>query len=416
MTVAISRPLFAGRAMAIVGILLVAINLRTAVASISPIISLVSGDIPLDSVGIGLLGTLPPIVFAASGLLAPPVARRLGLETTFVLACLAIVVGEVLRAVSQNFPTLLAGSAVSLAGMGFANIMLPPAVKKYFPDRIGPVTAAYATLLAISVSVPPLIAAPVAAAAGWRVSIGAWAVLGVLAVVPWLALRATAARRTARDVEQNIVAAPPELLGSMRHSRTAIALAVMFSVCALNTYAFFAWLPELVRDRAGSTPTEAGALLFLFGIVGLPLALIAPLLAARVRNVGTVIVTGVVMFVSGYLGLLLLPTVATWLWVLLAGLGAIMFPLGLALVGLRTRGPAGAVAVSGFAQAIGYLSAALGPLLCGVLHDATDGWTAPLLFLIAVSLVAIIPAILLAKPRFVEDELAARGQNVDRSV
>jgi CP family cyanate transporter-like MFS transporter len=36
----------------------------------------------------------------------------------------------------------------------------------------------------------------------------------------------------------------------------------------------------------------------------------------------------------------------------------------------------------------------------------SGGWTLPLLFLLAVALVATIPAITLARPTFVEDELA----------
>lgn len=402
------RSLWAGRTAAVVAILLIALNLRTAVASVSPIISLVSGDIPLDTIGIGVLGTLPPIAFAASGLLAPLVTRRVGLETTFVLACAAMIVGQIVRAVGLDYWSLLAGSAVALAGMGFANILLPPAVKKYFPDRIGQVTAAYATLLAISIAVPPLVASPVAAAVGWRVSIGGWAIVAVAALVPWLVVRAQSARLATREREDNIVPTPrPELLGGMRRSRTAVAIAISFSSTAINTYAFFAWLPELLRQRAGSSAAEAGALLFVFGIVGLPLGFIAPILAVRVRNVGVVIAAGVAFFLVGYLGLILVPTLATWLWVLLAGIGAINFPLCLALIGLRTRGPAGAVAVSGFAQAIGYSFGALGPLLFGILHDLTGGWVAPLLFLAAVSLVALIPAVLLAKPGYVEDELAS---------
>ncbi|MFI5955137.1 hypothetical protein [Cryptosporangium sp. NPDC051539] len=48
---------------------------------------------------------------------------------------------------------------------------------------------------------------------------------------------------------------------------------------------------------------------------------------------------------------------------------------------------------------------ALGPLLVGLLHDVSGGWTLPLLFLLAVALAAAIPATTLARPAFVEDEL-----------
>ncbi len=404
-----SRPLWAGRTAAILGILLIALNLRTAVAAISPIVTAVSADIPLGAVALGVLGTLPPVAFALSGLVAPLVSRRIGLEATLVLACVAMILGPLLRAVAGNYPVLLAGSVVALAGMGFGNIMLPPVIKKYFPDRIGQLTAAYATLMAISIAVPPLIATPVAAAAGWRVAVGCWALLAVAALLPWIVVLAKARRAEGSETAGVVsVAGPrPELLGRMIHSRTAIALAIAFSVTAFNIYAFFAWLPELLRERAGATPAEAGALLALLGIMGLPLALVTPILATRVRNVGALVGVGVALFVAGYLGLLFVPTVVTWLWVVLVGLGAVIFPLCLALIGLRARSHDGAVALSGFVQAIGYASGAFGPLLLGILHDVSGGWTVPLLLVLGTSAVGIVPTVLLRRPSYVEDEIGA---------
>lgn len=179
----------------------------------------------------------------------------------------------------------------------------------------------------------------------------------------------------------------------------------MFSASTICTYANFAWLPEILGDVAGSTQTEAGLLLALTGIVSVPGALVAPLLVARLRNVGWLIGVGIAGFVLGYLGLLVAPESLTLLWVLLIGSGSILFPVSLVLINSHTRTHGGTVALSGFAQGVAYGLGALGPLLVGLLHDVTGGWTLPLLFLIAVALVATIPAITLARPAFVEDEL-----------
>jgi CP family cyanate transporter-like MFS transporter len=110
--------------------------------------------------------------------------------------------------------------------------------------------------------------------------------------------------------------------------------------------------------------------------------------------------------VLGYLGLLLAPATLTLLWVLLIGSGSILFPVCLVLINDRTRTHGGTVALSGFAQGVAYALGALGPLIVGLLHDLSGGWTVPLLFLLAVTLVTTIPAITLARPAFVEDELA----------
>ncbi|MCU1409932.1 MAG: transporter permease [Rhodoglobus sp.] len=403
MTAVPVRPLWAGRAAAVVGIVLLALNLRTAVAVLSPILSYVSGDIPLDSIGIGLLGMLAPLAFAASGFLAPVVARRIGLELTTVLACVAMIVGPVVRAVAPSYPVLVLGSVLALAGMGFANILLPPIIKKYFPDRVGLLTGVYVTLMSISASVPPLIAAPLAESAGWRVTIGAWGVLAVGALVPWLIVLLQHRRSLA---EGAVPVVSQALLSRMPRSRVARAIALAFAMTALNVYALFAWLPEIVIDTAGATPAQAGALVALFGIIGLPAGLLAPVLATRVKNIGWVFAAAVGSYVVGYLGLLLAPGAATWLWVLLVGSGPIVFPLCLVLINLRTRSHEGSIALSGFVQGIAYAVGALGPLLIGLLHDLTGGWTVPLAFLLATTLLTLVSAAMLAKPVLVEDELA----------
>ena len=68
-----------------VGVVLLALNLRTAVAAISPIVDLISAELTLDPVALGVLGATPPLAFAASGLIGPMVVRRVGLERALVL-------------------------------------------------------------------------------------------------------------------------------------------------------------------------------------------------------------------------------------------------------------------------------------------------------------------------------------------
>ncbi len=402
-------PVWGGRVLALVGIILLALNLRTGVAVISPIVRSISEDVPLSSVGIGLLGMLPPLAFAASGFIAPLVARRAGLEATLLLACLAMAVGPVVRAVAPNYAVLLVGSIVLLAGMGFGNILLPPVIKRYFPDRIGTMTAVYATLMAVGASIPPLIAAPLAAATSWRFALGIWALAAVVAAVPWLLLWRDRRREARAALVGDVVEAPaPEVVGRMVKSRVAWAIALAFLITSFNVYALFAWLPEIVADLTGAPAAAGGSLLALFAIMGLPFAIIMPLLATRVRNVGWLIGVGTTLFVVGYLGMLMAPGAATVLWVLLLGSGPLIFPLTLALINLRTRSHASSVALSGFVQGIGYGGAALGPLTIGFIHDVTHSWTAPLIFLLGTVLLTVLPAVVLSSPRSVEEDLARR--------
>ncbi|MCX5064768.1 MFS transporter [Micromonospora lupini] len=398
-------PLWAGRTAALLGIVLVAFTLRQAVATISPILGDIRADIAISNIGVGLLGTLPPILLAASGFIAPRVARGFGLDGGIVLALLLMTLGHLVRASAPGFAVLLVGSVVALAGTGIGNVLLPPIVRRYFPDRVALLTAVYVCIVGVGTAVPAAVAAPVAEQIGWRFLLGIWSVNSAVALVPWFIIIARERRQRLADAVP--VEAPPSTrVTRLWRSRVALSITVVFSTSTICTYAAFAWLPEILGDIAGSTPTEAGVLLAVTGIISVPGAFIAPLLVARLRNVGWLIAAGVASFLFGYLGLLFTPATLTLLWVLLIGSGSILFPVCLVLINVRTRTHGGTVALSGFAQGVAYALGALGPLLVGLLHDASGGWTLPLLFLLAVALVATIPAITLARPAFVEDELA----------
>ena len=397
-----ARPLWHGRAIALVGILLVAANLRTAVAALSPIFAEIRTDFDVSSIGVGLLGMLPPICFAIFGLIAPTFTRRLSLETVVLLSLTVILAGHLVRAFSTSFAVLAIGSAVTFAGMGVGNVLLPPLVKRYFPDRIGLVTSLYATVMSVSTLLPPLLAVPVADAAGWHVSVGMWGVVSLLAILPWLRILITH-RPAHPDSDVEVEAAQPAMAGRVWRSSLAWSLAVVFAVSSLNAYAMFAWLPQILHDVAGVPPLDAGALLSVYAGMGIPAGLLVPLLAARMRNVAILIYAGVAFFLLGYLGLILVPGTATWLWVAFAGLGPLLFPLCLVLINVRTRTHAGSVALSGFTQGLGYTLGALGPLAVGVLHQVTGGWTLALIVLIATALAAAAAGALAARPRYLED-------------
>jgi MFS transporter, CP family, cyanate transporter len=401
--------LWAGRVVVLLGIILVSASLRTAATSLSPIIGAVEKDIPLSALGLGVLGMLPPLLFAAAGLFAPGMARRFGLETSTVIAVAAMIMGFTARALAEEFGVLFGGTLLALAGAGAGNILLPPIVKRYFPDRIGLVTSLYATAVAIGTVLPPALAFPLAEAASWRGSLGVWAILALLSLPPWIIVLAQVRRshRTAALEGAPELAVPePELVGRIWHSRVAWSIALAFAFVSFQAYSLFAWLPQLLMDQVGVGALEAGFLLALWGGMGMVAALVAPVLTARLSNVGWILHIGATGFLLGYLGLLFAPGVSPWLWVGLCGVGQIVFPSCLALINLRTRTHAGSIAVSGFVQGIGYLIAALGPLLVGMLHDVTNDWTASIVLLAAVSSVLVYFGIVLRTPRFVEEETA----------
>lgn len=403
-----ARPLWQGRTLALVGIVLFAFSLRSAVASLSPLYDHIGDDFALPAAVIGLIGTAPPVCFAIFGLLTPALERRFGLERLAVVAMAVVTVGLIARSFAPSWGLLLAGTALVFAAVGTGNILLPPLVKRYFPDRIGLMTTVFSTTMAVSTFLPPLIAVPLADAADWHVSLGLWAVFALVAMIPWIGLsmrhRAAQAGKDDDDIEEP----SPRAFGRMWRIPLAWALMVAFAVSSTIAYTSFAWLPKLLVDIAGVTPATAGALLSLFGFMGLPASLVVPLLVTRWNATRLLFGVAVACGFAGIAGFLFAPTVAPWLWVVLYGLAPLLFPMILVLLGLRTRTHEGSVALSGFAQSGGYAIAALFPLGIGILHDATGSWTGPLIVLAAVIAAAIPAGVVAARPHTIEDDWERR--------
>jgi MFS transporter, CP family, cyanate transporter len=405
-------PLWAGRTAALLGVLLVALNLRTIVAALSPIVNLVDRDIPLNPVVIGIVGAAPPLMFALAGLVSPWLSRRLGLEALVLIAVGIMALGQIARALAPGSAVLVISTALALLGAGIGNVLLPPLVKRYFPDRITQVTTGYAVLISFSTALPALAAVPVATAFGWRASLAVWFVLALTAVVPWMIASRSRARavQLARDSEdEDVVESEPALEATLFRSPVAWAIMITFCLSSLNVYAAFAWFPALLVETAHVSPAGAGSLLALYAIMGFPGALVMPAIASRLTNVGIPIFVAAAFFLIGDAGLLLAPTVATALWIVLAGLGPALFPLSLMLINQRTRTHTGSVALSGFVQGVGYIIAAASPLAFGILHQASGSWTPSILMLAVVTLAAIPAAIILNRHRYLEDDLAARS-------
>ena len=412
MTQSAPRGLWAGRTLALGGIVLVSVNLRTAATSLSSIIAVVGTDIPLDALRLSIIGMLPPILFALAGVTAPRLAHRLGLERFVIVAMAVMVAGLLARALAGEYLVLFLGSFLALAAAGVGNILLPPLVKRYFPDRISLLTALYASGVAVGTTLPPAFAVPIADAGGWRVSLGVWAMMALASLIPWVLLLASSRRTASAATALNSDAAPevdvPDavMVGRVWHSRIAWSIALVFALTSFQAYSLFAWLPKLLVEHVGVSEVEGGALLAFWGLMGVAASIVAPLLAARLKNVGWILYAGSAGFALGYLGLLVAPGISPWLWVGLCGVGQIVFPAALTFVNLRTRTHSGAIALSGFAQGIGYAIAAVGPLMVGVLHDVTGGWAASLGLLAAAALVMVYIGFVLRVPRYVEDETA----------
>ncbi|MDJ0401399.1 MFS transporter [Rhodococcus rhodochrous] len=399
--------LLRGRLLVFCAIAMSALVLRLAVTSFSPLAAQISEEIGFSSTVVGVFGMIPTAMFAAFGLATPALVRRWGLERTALIAMLMAGVGMATRALMTDTWSLLLLSGLALGGMGIGNVVIPPLVKRYFSDTLALVSSVYIVGVQLSTIVPAFVAVPLADAFGWRVSLGVWALVGFAAAVPWVWVLLRHRNADAGEV------APVDRNADGRVWRSPVGwgMAGMFGMTSLVTYSMFTWIPDILAD-AGASPAFGGAMVGLFALLGLVSAFGAPSLCARMTNPFPVVVACASCFLVAFAGLWIAPMSVPILWIVLLGLGPSTFPMALTLINLRSRSHAGSAALSGFTQGVGYTVACLGPLLFGVFHDLTSGWTASFAFMTVAVAVLVTGAYQACKPRVVEDSWNTRPISV----
>ncbi len=366
----------------VLAIALTAANLRPAFASVGPVLDELRADLDLDTTGAALLTTVPVLCLGLLAPTAPRLARRLGIEGTLTLALVVLLAGLLVR-VAAGSAVLFTGTVAAAGAIAVANVLIPALVKRDLSGRAGTVMGIYTMSLSGFAAVAAGVTVPVGqlVGGGWRAGLGMWAALPVLALLAWVPLIRT--NRAPAATAATTSAAPSR---SLLRDPLAWQVTLFFGLQSLSFYAVLAWLPSIYRD-AGMPPAAAGLLLSVATLVQAPASLVIPRLAARARDQRGLVLLAVVLIAAGFVGVLLAPMAAPYVWVALlgAGLGA-GFALALLFTVLRAPTSAETARLSAMAQTIGYTLAAAGPFLVGALHAATGAWTAALVLLLALTI------------------------------
>jgi len=371
------------RLVAVVALVLGAVNLRLAVTSIGPVLTEIRAGLDMSATVAGLLTSLPALCFATVGLAAPRLARRFG-ATPVILAGLVLLTGGLAARPFVPVTAAFIGlSVLALAGIAVVNVLLPVIVKERFPDRVGAMTGIYSVALNIGATTAAAATVPLTRAFGddWRLGLAVWALAAAMALPPWLALR--------RDRITPASAAAGAAPIRVARNPIAWALAFYFGLQSTSAYVIIGWLPQIYRD-AGLSAEKAGLLFAVTSFLGVPLPLLLTAFAGKMRSQSAVAAALGLFGIAGYAGLWAAPAAAPWLWAVLLGVVNCAFPLALTMIGLRGSSPAVVARLSAFAQGVGYLIAIPGPIVVGLLHDRTGGWRVPL----AVMVVLIVPQII----------------------
>lgn len=367
-----------GRGLAVAAILLVAIDLRPGIVSVGPILPSIIEEFGLSHAAASLLVTIPDLLMGLLALPTPWLARRYGRDPVLLGALLLLCLSTLARSLSGNVTGLLLATAGVGAGIAVAGALMAGFIKARFPTKAALMMGVYATALSFGSTISAGATGPVAAnvAGGWRLASGMWSLLGLVAILGWLAV---AIREHRHRAAGGMVRAPSHRLPL--GNRTAWFIALYFACDNFLFYALLSWTAPMYREY-GLSPTVAGLVLASFTAVFMCANPVFGWLSkSEDRRVGLAVSGGLTT-----LGLVLLavaPTAAPFLVIPLCavGLGG-GFTLGMTLPLDNTHSVEEANVWNAFVLTVGYIIAAGGPLLVGILRDLSGDFR-PSIWLLA---------------------------------
>jgi len=384
----------------VVGIIVIAFNLRAAITSVGPLADVIGDDLGLASWSVGILTSLPLVAFAVMSPVAPKLGNKYSNEVVLIAGMVVLLIGILARSIPMSV-FLFGGTVLIGLGIAVSNVLLPGVIKERFPNRVPLMTSVYSIAMGLVAALASGVSVPLADSAGlgWEWSLAVWGIPAFAGIVIWVYF--VKQRRAANEVSVHYVTASDV---RMWKSRLAWEVAVFLGLQAFLYYVMIAWLPAILQNYGAGSGT-AGWMLSYAQFIGLPASLL-PVVAGKFKSQSSLTVGVCLLASAGAAGLLLgqsnviMVASVTLLGVSTGGL----FPLSLAFLGMRTSDAQQAAELSGMAQALGYFLAALGPIMIGFLNDATKGWQIPLIMVLAVSVVMAIVGFGAGRNRTVEDE------------
>ncbi|MCW2930061.1 MAG: Cyanate transporter [Actinomycetia bacterium] len=428
----------------VVGVAALGFNRRGTIAGLPPLYPDLQARLHLSSAEVSLLAATPVLCFGVVSGAAAPLGRRLGEERTLLLAMVVLTAGLLLRAVAPD-ALLFPGTILACAGIAVMNVLLGSLIKRRWPQRAGFLVGLYITSLSVGAIISSFVSVPLYHSSGGSIglTLGWLVVPAALGAVLWLpqlrhgsaakgSARATVAAATGTPSAGPSSAGPSSAAGPQPEPEPATTLAarlappkrsggiwrhalswqvtLFMGIQSLLYYATLSWLPTIFQDR-GVSAAGAGDLLGVLGVGNLALALVAPVLAQRMRTQYALVIPIVIGIAVGTAGAVWAPLGSAVIWMLILG-AAQNAALGLAIYFTMARAPdpATAASLSAMAQGVGYLLASAGPLEVGLVHSATGSWNPSIVVLLALTVVLLAAGLLAARPRMLP---SARQQDHD---
>ncbi len=350
----------------VIGVIFIASTLRMPLTVVGPIISFIRQGLGISNVLAGFLTTIPLLAFAIISPFAPVVARKLGLELTLFLSTILLAFGIVTRSLGTTallvLGTILIGVAIS-----FGNVLIPGLLKLKFPYHVGFLMAFYTVSMNLSAGIGAGVSYPVAnSSLGWQGALAVALILVAFTILVWIPqLKSNKPEPAVASTKTRI---------PLWKSPVTWAVTGAMGLQSLIFYTTSAWIPEIYIAQ-GLAADRAGWMFSTMQFSQIPMALVVPIIASKMKSQRPLVIIFTAFYLIGFIGLVMEWTSLAVLWMVLLGLaGGASFALAMMFFTLRTRTAYEAADLSGFAQSIGYLLAAVGPILFGYLHDLFGDW------------------------------------------
>ena len=359
-------------------LLLIACNLRPVFGSLSVVLPEIMRDTGLSAAGASLLTTLPILCLGLFSAPTPWLSRRFGAERVLLLALLLIGTGTLLRAVG-TVPFLFASAVLAGAGIAMGNVLLPSLVKRHFARHAALMTGMYILAICIGATIATASTVPLATklfAGAWPYALAVWALPALLVLALWLP---QALRMHTETTD------PAARSGSLGRDALAWQVTAFMGLQSSLAYIVIGWLAPILRER-GLESDLAGYVVAISTLSQLVTSLVVPSIAARCRDQRALAVGLTALSFAALMGLILAPLATVWLWALLLGCGqGGLFALALSLIVMRSGNAQVTAQLSAMAQGWGYMLAACGPLLTGLLHQWTGSFSSSVWLILLLS-------------------------------
>ena len=353
-------------------LLLIAFNLRPVFGSLSVVLPEIMRDTGLGATGASLLTTLPILCLGLFAAPAPALARRFGAERTLLGALLLICVGTLLR-LSAQLPLLFIASALAGAGIAIGNVLLPGLVKRDFPRHAAMMTGLYTLAICAGASSAMAFTVPLEQHlfdGAWAPALASWALPAGVVLLLWAPFAVSA-----RPMAAHAAARP----GSLWRDRLAWQVTGFMGLQSALAYIVMGWLAPILRERGLDSAAAVAASI----LAQLVTCLVTPSIAARCKDQRGLAVGLTALVLASMLALIFAPLSGRWVWAVLLGCGqGGAFALALSLIVMRSANAQVTAQLSAMAQGWGYVLAAFGPLLAGLLRGWTGGFESIALLLV----------------------------------